>query len=491
MKTEFADLFTQPVEDTVTLDQVLTDQPWLSSFKIGRGINAVTGAVCGTPFTDQGPSDTQPQEYERIQTTVSSKHELEDILDISFFGSYNINNIAQVSAEASWLREVKFSETSMTILLELKYLNKTYSTVNANSMTLINTASELLKKKDITKFREMYGDYFVSGARFGASLRVIYQCFATSASSLAKFKAEFSVEKTDLFSAGGKIAFQRLCNRENITVKSYVKADGISQQDEESLKKMIDNSHDVKAVEEWFEKNKTPFPKEAELTHYSTIYTEFSPVVEASPQDFGEIRSIYTTLWDTLFMITNTKWKNKESLMRDFSALKEEVFAHQNVIASDKGVRHTYDSKVKDFQAKILHIQSRYEDVFAKLPTWAGEEPVMNKTFKSGSGSKVWIYGAVPDGNKPHLKINSYPQYKYVGHGVGTKTYPFIYTQPNTIIVGWKVEASWDDSGYWAKETPTNIGQSKGRIGTKAIAAFKNMAWTVTYYWVSCDDYQF
>src|SRR5262249_57777670 len=176
------------------LDQVISGIPWGDAFTHGAGVDALTGAISASalkPFTpEQRKTKSSYERYSFIQ----KQSELELEVETSASGKYNIEGV-NVNASASFLSKIKFSELCMTLVAQYESRYDGYD--EASSYQLTDEAKSQIG--DPAKFREVYGDYFISGGRRSSLFTAVYTCQTSSVESMIEFKASFGGDAPEVF----------------------------------------------------------------------------------------------------------------------------------------------------------------------------------------------------------------------------------------------------------------------------------------------------
>ena len=101
--------------DTTTLDTTEANDPWRREYRLGLGVDAVTGQLRASgvkPFTVK---DTSPLAATYSYSLVQNESDLSTLISGSAKGSYNIEGVT-VTAGTSFLNSVKVNELSVTLV---------------------------------------------------------------------------------------------------------------------------------------------------------------------------------------------------------------------------------------------------------------------------------------------------------------------------------------------------------------------------------------
>jgi hypothetical protein len=137
--------------------------PWLQTYELGQGIDALTGHSRISPFKNvkklpiAHESDLRSDLEIRI---VHGLHERSNLL--RFQGQGTINTHSPVTLGGSFLGERAESVSDVSFMIEHNaYGEYHFETLNTDDLKLTPEAQGLLKTP--TQFRQRYGDYFILG----------------------------------------------------------------------------------------------------------------------------------------------------------------------------------------------------------------------------------------------------------------------------------------------------------------------------------------
>ncbi len=152
-----------PQQAQTSLEKSIEGLPWSPGFSIGVGVDPVTGGLAGTPFV--APTITSESKKSSTETGryISSEEDMNQEVEASVSGKYNIQPGVTASASASYLNKVSYSESSTTLIL--KHLTS-FGYDEAVNFEFTPNAKRIMDEAP-AKFREAYGDYFVSALSVG------------------------------------------------------------------------------------------------------------------------------------------------------------------------------------------------------------------------------------------------------------------------------------------------------------------------------------
>ena len=147
--------------------------PWLSTFELGQGIDALTGASKGRALEDIiWSSDAHPSDHKSSATSrvIHHLHELYHDIHVGTAATINISSPVALSASFDYLRSRTLSSSSF--MIEYKIDGQYgFERPPHNDLKLTPDAQQCLD--DPETFRERYGDYFVYGFQRGYSFQAI------------------------------------------------------------------------------------------------------------------------------------------------------------------------------------------------------------------------------------------------------------------------------------------------------------------------------
>ena len=477
---------------TTSLAGTLANQPW-NSYRFGQGINAMTGQLADVavkPFNIKSfPSMTSTLRY----ITISSDEDYEQAFNAEAGGSYNMGGV-KVSGSASFLNNVTYSKTSLTIVASYEIASEGYGTPDS-APTLTDDAQNLADT-DPKTFRQLYGDYFVSNAISGARFLATYTCSASNSTSLTSFKASIQ-GSNDLVTAEGAVAFEKKASATNVAVSCMIYMEGINK-----IQPHFGTSADAipKALA-WFGEtdatgvpvNVSYVPRRAMLTHYSQLVPILPNVLDVDPVVFAHIQT-------TGFLITQ---------VNDLMATLPEYY--QTIQTSDG---ETYGAKAaslnQTFTASQASLPLDTTGLVDKLTTTALDmlaylrSQVALYSFytsltdappaegKNGSSTQSFGYNSTPAGLS--IKVLSNTQNYSQQSGIGSITHSFVWPGSgigtNVVIVGWEIVDNWGDgtNGNWDRPGNAMIGASTGDIGING-EYDRGINWSLVVYYVDKGDF--
>ncbi|MBD0254878.1 MAG: hypothetical protein ICV83_04090 [Cytophagales bacterium] len=465
------------------LDQIIAGLTWLEAFRLGDGINAVTGSQTASallPFTVQQQTVKSSQEHYRfIQSDSAYNQEVET----SVSGKYNIEGVT-VSASAKYLEKVKYSELTTTLLASYEVAYNGYD--EATDYQFTEAAKGMLDKPD--QFRGAFGDYFIAGYQRGARFMAVYACQATTAEKMTEFQTSFGAETPDVFTAEGSARFMSAASSHSITITCDLFMEGyqgVGPEGPWTPEKILE-------ALDWFKANATGIPVRAKLKHYSTIDPAYPHTVDIVPDVFVELRRLYTKVWDVRSRYHSCPAHYQPQFASDFNALDTGVTSKQDILATDQAQRLQYEQQADALLSGLNDVMDRM-DFYFKVLNVVGTEPANGATIDEGNGQQAWLYGFNVYTKSPAVTIHSTTlNYKDSWH-VGWRDHTFEFGPDGTyLIVGWEVVSNWNDgtNGSWEKKVNQILLTSQAAVYVKSLYD-RGCDWSFTVYFVDAKDYQF
>jgi hypothetical protein len=465
------------------LDQVIAGLPWANTFTFGAGVDALTGAVTGSavePFTPvQSTVKSSTHSYRFIQ----SENELDREIEVAASGKYNIEGIT-LSASTSYLNKLKFSELSTTLVAH--YQDEYHGYDEAPSYELTDKAKELIV--DPAKFRNAYGDYFVSGSRRGSLFTAVYTCQSTTAESMDEFKASFSGSAPEVFTAEGSARFMQKAREHNIKITSDVFLDGYTGNPPPE----IETPELILKSLAWFMQNEVGKDLEAKLRHYSTIDPNYPHTVDVAPDVFVELRLLYTALWDVRAGYGSLPSYYQDRYKSEYTALDSGVMANKGILITDAEKRIKYQQQADVLLSEIRDVYARM-DFYYKVKAAVKTEPGLNHGAWEGSGQQKWMYGFSAYTKSKAVVIQETAIPYYEDWHIGYRQHTFdLGPDDNYMFVGWEMVSDWDIgvNGQWWQATDQILLTNHAAVAIKSYYD-KGFGWTAHFYYVDAKDYQF
>ncbi|HYX51951.1 MAG TPA: hypothetical protein VE783_00765 [Candidatus Limnocylindrales bacterium] len=489
MKTETAVTLARPSVTVLAtprtdLDPIMAGIPWGESFRNGAGLNAVTGNLTGSalqPFEPvQRGGKTSVMHYE----FVSNQSEYEREISASTSGKYNIEGI-DVSASASYLTKIKYSETSVTLIAKYRSEFAEYALADKYNLT---TEAARLMESDPAKFRAAFGDYFLAGAKSGSWFTATYVCSSSDASNMQEFKASFALDAPKVFSAEGAASFKEKAEKLNISVAYDVFAYGHTG----TLPPKPKTPDEVIAVLDWFQQHESPVAVRGYLEHYSVLNPLYPSWIDVDPAAFVELQVLYNAYWRLIDRYESCPPAYRAQLQTQFIQVTSDVRANRSRLVDDAEKRKQCARDVT-LLLQVFDAVFDRQDFYYAVQKSAKKEPGRDQRIDETGGVQSWLYGFSTYSKSSAVLIQSVVQRYSDSWHIGWRETTLQFGPDQTkLLVGWQVISNWNDgtNGGWWKTTDQIILQNQGGVHVKSLYD-RGCDWTVVYYFVESKDYLF
>ncbi|WP_339897926.1 hypothetical protein [uncultured Gilvimarinus sp.] len=463
-------------------DGIVSNLPWSDGFSIGTGINAVTGELmAGVAIEKSNPTKSETKEARSRFQWIESESDLDQEIDVSANGRYNMDGV-NLSASASYLNEVKFSDTSVTLIA---HYESTYTGYDESDQYELN-ADAKAQVGNPKNFRERYGDYFVAGSRRGSRFTVVYRCETHSAERLDKFKATVGAD-AEVFDAKGSTAFKRAAKSNDVNITITVDAVGFkgnlpaTPQDPEEILKLL----------QLFIEQEEGVPVRAKLYHYSRLCASIPTIVAISPTAFVALRQLYQMHFriDSSFNSLPSNYQQQyESTITSF---RDKLSANSNLLATDRSVRSDLTGEAHDLYISLRAVLDRQDFYFAVAAQVSHEPKKGHITTCLNCGPKAWLYGYSEYNGSHSVQIESRKLAYSHGGTVTVVNHNFnVDPDQSRLIVGWEIRANIERAGEWKKVSDQIILRNSAEVWAQS-NLWGKFDWTVWVYYVDAKDYQF
>ncbi len=464
------------------LDSVVSNLPWGDAFDIGLGLNAVTGEVLGAAIKKPNIKDEEVKSSQYYYHFISTEAELEQQIEVSAKGKYNMDGV-NLSASASYLNQIKFSETSITLIA---HYSSTFSGYDeADKYELTDEALKLIEDKD--KFREIYGDYFVAGHRRGSRFTAVFRCETKSASQLHKFRATVGADTPDVFSAEGSVKFKNAATENDVNISIKVEAVGYKgvlpavPEDPEGIIKLL----------EWFKENELGVPVRAKLYHFSQLYSGFSAEVPIAPATFVALNQLYLTHWKIKNGLASIPSYYQKQYETEVSNFESELNAYSNTLAKNTTEREKLMLRANALYEDLRAVLER-QDFYFSVAGQVAKEPKKDKLITCvDCGPKAWLYGYSTYNQSNAVSIHSIKKHYNKKWGPTVRAHTFNIDPDQTkLIVGWEIRGNLSNAGEWKKISDQVILKNSASVWAQS-DFWGDFDWTLHIYYVDAADYIF
>jgi len=465
------------------LDETTT-APWLDEYEYGQGIDAISGEIKAStalrPFEVKGGGSVDESfNYRLVDSEASWQQEFEE----SVSAKYNFGS-GEVSGSESLTSKVSVSTMSITLVARYSRTEPKYRKADAYELT-----DEAKKAaSDPAKFRERYGDYFVAKTRHGSEYLAIYNCRASSTSSLLKFSTSVKACVTKIFTAEGTAAFEKAVSDNEMVVEVAVLRRGVDP--DVTPPREPTNPKEILDDLQWFKAHQKPEPDRVMFMHFCGLDDRLTPHVDVSANDFVETRSLYRKEATVLVAFNGCHRNYKDDVAERVHQVRDRIEAQRNVLVRDADLREELLSEA-DSVLHDLRIIGNREEFFGNVKTKIASEPEKDKEIEA-SDTYFWLYG-YDRSSLDGVSISKWHENHKEGGHVGHREYTFKWEHPEEyVIVGWCVRAVWDDGsdGRWMKKLGRILTEGRFRVFVRSYYD-KGFNWSVTVYYVKASDYRF
>lgn len=466
------------------LDQVVSGLPWQDTFTDGAGIDAITGCTMGSALKPFEPKERTVKSSSEHYRFIQEDSELIREIETAASGKYNVEGVS-VSASASYLSKIKFSELNITLIAEYESTYDGYD--EATEYELTDKAQKLLT--DPVKFRQAYGDYFISGGRRSSRFTAVYVCKASTSSSMSEFKVSFGGSAPDIFSVEGSARFMESTKNNKISYSIDVFMEGY----EGTPPGAPWTPEKILEALKWFKENEVGIDLRAKLKHYSTIEPEYPRTVDVDPDAFIDLRQLYTKIWCIRSRYTSLPVYYQDQLKQKYIDVDSGVEAHQNTLPVDANQRHEYQGKADELLSMLNDISARMDFYYKVLELVSTEPGNGQEITETATGQQIWLYGFSTYSKSQAVTIQKWESRYHEDWQIGFREHTFEFgPDGNYLLVGWQLVSNWGDgmNGTWMKTIDRILLTNHAAVHVKS-QYDRGCDWSVSFYFVDAKDYQF
>lgn len=469
--------YTSAAPPATLLDTTVVDHPWHREYRLGLGVDAVTGQLRSSavkPFTVE---DQAPLTARFMYSLVQSESDMSSLISASTKGSYNLEGIT-VSAGTSFLNAVTVSELAVTLVAQVSVARSQYSLAPDYELTAAPEPG----------FREKYGDYFVAGYRAASSLFVVYQCRFTSSEQRSKFTATLSAKAPEVMTAEGSTEFERTAKETSASLSIQIYAQGVDGALPNAPASGWTPAAIVTTLLPWFGDHQAPDPFEAYLMAYRLIDPALPGEVPVAPDVFARLATLYDRFWLARGLFATCPDFGRPQVEAEYKRLAAAVQANQASMAGDDATIALLTGQTEEVLATLRAINHR-QAFASQLRVAARTEPAEGTLIDADKGRVRWNYG-YSQAPQPGIVITSQTDTVEDSWKIGWREHVFTFHDARKLIVGWDVICNWADGtgGDWRKDSDTIIGRSSGKIYVKSDYD-RGYSWTVVWHVVDAADY--
>lgn len=463
---------------TTVLDTTAASDPWRREYRLGFGVDAVTGQLRASgvkPFT---VSDTSPLAATYSYSLVQNESDLSTLISGSAKGSYNIEG-ATVTAGTSFLNSVKVNELSVTLVAQI-HIQRTQHAL-APSYVLVGPATP--------NYRDQYGDYFVAGYRAASSLYAVYQCQFRSVEERSKFTATLAAKVPEVMTAEGSTEFEKTAKESSANVNVHISAQGVNSSiPSPPAGEGWNPAQVVKTLLPWFEKSQAPDPFEVYLMHYRLVDPSIPGTVPVAPTVFADLSVLYDRYWLCRSLFQTCPAFGRATVEPEFKKLQATVESQQALLAEQPELIPPLTAKCQDVLDSLRAVNNR-DALVSQLVAAAKTEPKRGELIDADNGRVRWTYG-FSQAPMPGVDISSRSETVQQDWHIGWREHTFTFSDATKLLVGFDVVCNWTDGtgGDWKKDCDQVIGRTSGALYVKSDYD-RGYSWTVTWYYVEARLY--
>ncbi len=431
----------------------MSEMVWLDGYELGSGINAINGNI-STRFPVEVTNIIEGQYFthEQYVNEITNESSFNNQLKISGKTSLNIG-AGKISEESSYLNSVKYSKVTTTYIAYHRTKATDYDHVKDGNYKLTDDALKLISNNP-QKFREIYGDYFISGVRKGALFVGMYICTAESEEAMKDFKTSVNGSYGSIFSIEGSTEFNKIAKEKNVDIQFNIEMYGITKDipsfDKDNEGNSILNGNKIPVALAWFNENQVMIPEYAQLTHYSQLHHDFPQTIDVKPKTFVKIQNLYNLNATVKNRYNTCPGDYAKDFELDYGGIQIELISFAGEFTSNIKKVDELTDKVLELKEKLDNVFDRY-DFYCEVHSMIGDEP--QKGIKNPANSKTsWSYGIIQD-SSPVKDVNitavhkSYQKNRHTGH----RTYTFDFEKDSEkMIIGWTINSNRNNK-YWEK----------------------------------------
>jgi hypothetical protein len=220
--------------------------PFIDGMKVGLGFDMLTGKANSTPAVI-GKSITAPQQAggQTITTTFRLVQEIDALhealgISVSVGGGYAG---FEASAKMKFAQECSVTQYCLYVVIAVEVMN---SCLTIDSPALVPDAIDLLRTNDMSRFRERFGNRYVSGVKTGGEYYAVFRIQSFDENERTDIAAKISASfHNPVMSASLNvdISSSKETSRNDLNVNVFVYQGGGMSTTETELSQMIEKAH--------------------------------------------------------------------------------------------------------------------------------------------------------------------------------------------------------------------------------------------------------
>jgi hypothetical protein len=433
------------------------------------------------------------QDVEFTYHMVRSQSDMESLIDFNTKGKYNISSVT-VSERTSFLQEVAYSETRHSVIARLVIGTPSMQVAAPDQYRLTPEAIAMMRDRP-ERFRDIYGDYFISGCSRRAEFMVVYKFSSSDRSSLQDITTHLDVSAEGLFSKEGTLRLRQKAHDKGVEVSVTVHMFGLSEAADVDSRPPVEALPDISEALAWFASHAVGTTEVAQLTHYSRFDNDYSLSIPVPPEDFPALKELYDKLWLIRSRFHNIPEYYRRAFRERFSRLESAITARKNELPGKQALIRELDGEAHNLLHELQLVSDRM-DFHARLREHRRAEGDALGGKHSSRSKAQWLYGITSAEQSEAITIHSETQHfeRAFKHPAWSKREGSLVFGDGSkrLVVGVLITSNWRDgtNGVW------KTSQKHFSLETLATVSFESEAgrgcnWTVTCYYVDADLYRF
>lgn len=476
------------------LDYQLSDVRWNPrSFSLGKGVDAVTGEIAKQAVEATAPRSELTRDVEFTYHMVRSQSEMQSLVDVSTKGKYNIKSVS-ISESTQFLEEVSFSETQHTVVARLVVGSPAMLPIDHASYRLTPAAQTLMREHP-ERFRETYGDYFISSYSWRGEFLVVYKFRSHDSSKLRELTTTLDVTAEGLFSKEGTLKLRNKAEQHGVEVSINIHMSGLGPLAAGEDRPASGGLPDIAESLAWFARHVVGKPEMAQLTHYKFFDDNYPASVPIAPDAFVSLKGLYDGLWLIRSRFHGIPDFYQRNFRERFNRLDAEITSKKNHLPGQREKVGELNQEAHNLLHDLQMVCDRM-DFHARLKTVRQAQDNWLKGDKKSKDQTHWLYGMSSDERTEAVTIHSEERHFQEGfkHPVWSQRRGSVHFGDGSkrLIVGVEVRSNWKDgsNGTWSTPQQHFVLEHNALVNFKSETG-RGCNWSATFHYVDADLYRF
>ncbi|KAG9588726.1 hypothetical protein KCV01_g12519, partial [Aureobasidium melanogenum] len=477
-KLDMAGLMDEVRKERSHLDYQLSEVRWNQrSFGLGFGVDAVTGEIAKQAIEPVQVKGELTRDVEFTYHMVRSQSEMQSLIDASTKGKYNIKSVT-ISESTQFLEEVSYSETQHTVVARLVVGSPAMIPIPHDSYRLTPDARTLLQEQP-ERFRDVYGDYFISSYSWRGEFLVVYKFRSYDSIKLRDLTTSLDVTVEGMFSKEGTVKLRKKAEEHGVEVSINLHMSGLGPVAPGDERPAAGGLPDIAESLAWFAKHVVGKPEMAQLTHYKLFDNRYPSSISIATDDFVDLKGLYEKLWLIRARFHGMPAFYQRNFRERFNRLDAEVTSKKTLLPGRKDKVAELDQEARD----LLHELQLAQDNWLK-----GDKSCKQQTS--------WLYGMSSDERTEAVTIYTEEKHFQEGfkHPVWSQRRGSVDFGDGSkqLIVGVEVRSNWKDgtNGIWWTSQPHFVLEHNATVHFKSEPG-RGCNWSVKFHYVDADLYRF